>query len=240
VLPFERLRAQNHTLLDAASNPLINGYAARATWEFDQPSGSKQIGGSIRSFKAFWRVPDPPATESGQTIYLFIGMETGISIGNKVILQPVLQWGANDIKNWSVSTFCVFGTPKDLKLAAVTKAIPVAAGDQLAASIVLQEKVGGAFGYLAEFSGISGSSLYVNLPQELIQVGVALEVYNVMKLSDLPNSDRTVFDMIQIVSDSDAELSPIWELTNSELKYDIRAAAVVHAGIQDEIDIYYR
>jgi hypothetical protein len=217
----------------------MNGYAARATWEPDQSPGSMEIGRSVKSFKASWRVPAPPSTDSGQTIYLFIGMETGSAVGDKVILQPVLQWGVHNLNHWGVATYCVSGSPGNLKFAATTKAMRVAPGDNLTASIVLQQKVGGTYGYLSEFVGIPESSLYINLPQELVQVGVALEVYRVMKLSDLPNSDVTRFSVVEIEFDNDAKGNPNWELANPELKYKIRAAPVMHGGVHNEIDIYY-
>lgn len=238
VLPIDRLLTRTETSSNSTAFPVINGYAARATWQCDQPLGSTKIGRSIRSFKASWRVPDPPTTELRQILYLFMGMETGTSVGNKVILQPVLQWGANELKYWSVAIYCVSGSPGNLKLAATTGALRVVTGDNLTASIKLQGKVGGAFGYVSEFIGIPGS-LQLSLPRELVQTGVALEAYNVMKLSDLPSSELTAFNALEIILDDDTKASPNWQLTNPELKYNIRASPVVHGGVQDEIDIYY-
>lgn len=230
-MPLEHLLHRAISGRSALKSPLMDGYAARATWAAND-------GNSIRTLKATWRVPAPPMSHSGQTIYLFIGMET--AVGDRTILQPVLQWGVNGLKNWSVASYCVSGSPGNLKFAAATKAIPVSSGQHLTASITLQTNTDGIFGYLSEFEGLAETVLHINLPQELTQVGTALEVYNVMKLSDLPNSDTTRLAPIVIRLFDDARVSPVWEITNSELKYNVRAVAVPHDGVQDEIDIFYR
>jgi hypothetical protein len=51
-----------------------------------------------------WTVPPAPATQSGQTIYLFNGMQDSVPM----ILQPVLQWGALQVgggNSWTVASW---------------------------------------------------------------------------------------------------------------------------------------
>jgi hypothetical protein len=81
---------------------LPNGWQTYAWWD----SG----GASISSFATTWVVPPAPSTNSGQTIFLFNGIQnTGANFG---ILQPVLQWGISAagggsywaIANWYVTS----------------------------------------------------------------------------------------------------------------------------------------
>src|SRR5215470_726147 len=63
---------------------LGSGWIAYAYW-------NNGTGNSLTSFRTIWKVPPPPKTDSGQTIFLFNGIENyGANYG---ILQPVLQWG---------------------------------------------------------------------------------------------------------------------------------------------------
>lgn len=197
-------------------------------------------GNTLRSYKANWHVPDPPTTDTGQTIYLFIGAESTAGVGDQTILQPVLQWGVDGLKRWAVASYCVSGSPGNLKFAAKTKAVPVSEGERLTASIILESSADGVFNYLSEFEGIAETKLYMGLPQAFPQIGVALEAYDVMKLSDLPSSDMTRFGELRISLGGNLKPEPDWQIANPELQYGIRAVPVTHDGIQNEIDVLYR
>jgi hypothetical protein len=174
-MPLKRHLHNVSLRVGSKGQPIIDGYAAAAIWT--APAGS-----SISALKATWQVPDPPAADSGQIIYLFIGMETAGPVGDRTILQPVLQWGANDRKQWSVASYCVSGSPGNLKFAATSKAVLVSPGERLSASITLKKTPEGA-SYLSQFERIPETVLYVRLPQALSQAGIALEAQNVMQLS---------------------------------------------------------
>jgi hypothetical protein len=226
----------------SAKAALLDGYLAVAKWSPDQQDSSS-AGKSIESFSATWRVPDPPKTDTSRGVLLFIGMQAAESNPVKSILQPVLQWEADsEGKNheWSVASYFVYGTRPVGKFLAMTKPIRVAPGDVLRAVISLQAKGNGMFAYGCEFTGISGSELYIQSPNELVQVGVALEVSEVMQLTDLPSSDVTRFERVEISLNDDTKASPIWDITNLALAYDVRAVSVAHNGRQDEVDIFYR
>lgn len=74
---------------------LGTGWIVYASW-------TNNTGRTITSFKTTWVVPPPPATQSGQTIFLFNGIQN-----STMIYQPVLQWGpsaAGGGNNWAVAS----------------------------------------------------------------------------------------------------------------------------------------
>jgi hypothetical protein len=155
-----------------------------------------------------------------------MGMETDFCNDVKAILQPVLRWGARGDDTglgWSVASYYVSGRPGHLQIGARTKAINVSSGDTLDAVITLESRNRGTFGYLCEFSGIAGSGLFIETPQEFVQTGVALEVDHVMRLSDLPMSEVTRFDAITVLLDDGTKAYPVWQITNPALEYNVRA-----------------
>jgi hypothetical protein len=221
---------------------LIDGYAALARWNFERARALENIDASVQAFKVAWHVPTAPKTDSGQTIYLHMGMETSQCGEVQSILQPVLKWGPvpDGRKSWSIASYYVSGKPGDLRFAAMTEAVPVSPGDKLEAAIRLVGKGRGTFMYVSEFAGALGTRLYIASPNELVQIGVALEVSHVAQLSDLPDSDLTCFSGIEVALDKNATPDIAWEITNSALKYNVRAASIVHSGVQDEVQIFYR
>ncbi len=76
---------------------------------------------SVVGFTTQWTVPVPPPTNHGQLLYLFNGLQDGLT-GTSHILQPVLQYGSNGafggnywvIDNWYASCGtcpAMYGTP---------------------------------------------------------------------------------------------------------------------------------
>ncbi len=74
-------RFSDNTLPAAAS-----GWIAYAYWSNTNTSKP------ITSFTTNWIVPSVPKTQSSQTIFLFNGMQDGVT-STSYIIQPVLQWG---------------------------------------------------------------------------------------------------------------------------------------------------
>jgi hypothetical protein len=223
-----------------SKSPLLEGYLTRATWSLDSTLQSE--GRSIKGLTTILVTPPPPATQSGQTVFLFPAFETSASAATKSILQPVLQW-VPDIEGfpgWAVACYYVSGSSQNLQVRVRTKPVPVQEGDALPIEIRLIIKEKGVFGYYAEFSEIGGCGIYVETRDEFVQVGVALEVYGLMKLSDLPNVDYTRFPVLNIVLDNDKRVSPHWDIVNSVPQYKIKSVPIAHDGIEDEVDIFYR
>ena len=61
-----------------------SGWIVDAFWQ-------NTTGNPVTSFKTTWRVPPAPTSDSGQTIFLFNGIDPANP--SQAILQPVLQWG---------------------------------------------------------------------------------------------------------------------------------------------------
>ena len=102
--------------------PHGRGWIAYAHWtnEGNQP---------ITSFRSTWTVPEEPATRSGQTVFLFIGMQDSIPM----TLVPALQWGpsaAGGGEYWSIASWYVGGTTGAVFYGDLAR---VAAGDELTA-----------------------------------------------------------------------------------------------------------
>jgi hypothetical protein len=62
---------------------LGSGWITYASW-------TNNTGAPISLFSTSWIVPPAPATQSGQTIFLFSGIQN-----SGFIYQPVLQWGSS-------------------------------------------------------------------------------------------------------------------------------------------------
>jgi hypothetical protein len=80
---------------------LGSGWISYGYWNND-------TGSSLTSFRATWTVPPAPSTDSGQTIFLFNGIQNYGS--NYGILQPVLQWGPSAAAGgsyWSIASWYV-------------------------------------------------------------------------------------------------------------------------------------
>jgi hypothetical protein len=217
----------------------MNGYLALARWDFQAATMNKAK--FIRSYTATWRVPLAPSTESDQTVYLFMGMETADS---KSILQPVLQWGkevgGGGGTVWSVACYFVDGRSENLKMGTRTKSVRVSSGDVLDATIELVSREKDLFGYSCGFKGINGCGIYVESPLQFVQTGIALEVASVGKSSDLPMSKVTHFEDLEILLDDGTRADPSWQIRNCAIEYGVRAIPIAHDGVQSEIDIYYR
>lgn len=149
-------------------------------------------GTPISFFKTLWTVPPPPATQSGQTIFLFNGL-TGMSD----ILQPVLQWGPSSAGGgnyWSVGSWFVdpSGHAFHSTLANVNP------GQTLVGVMALTSQAGNLLSYSCEFQGINGTRLTVQNIAELKQATETLECYGITRCSDYPATKLTVMAAISL------------------------------------------
>jgi hypothetical protein len=154
---------------------LASGWIADAFW-------NNGTGSSITSFTTTWAVPQPPATSSGQLIYLFNGIQ---NYGNNYgILQPVLQWGASPAGGgpyWAVSNWYVTSGGQ----AFFTPLVEVSPGDVLTGVMTLTGQSAGGFDYDSQFVGI-GTTLSIQNIAELLWSNETLEAYGITQCSDYP------------------------------------------------------
>ncbi|KAF9266531.1 hypothetical protein L218DRAFT_996706 [Marasmius fiardii PR-910] len=128
----------------------------------------------INQFWSSWVVPPNPATNRGQTVFLFNGLEP--DPGN-AILQPVLQWGPSAAGGgafWQVATWYVSDTTTFF-----TSLVNVNVGQNLQGILEITAQNGdGTFNYLSGFANI-GSGVALSNSPELTWAFETLEAYGI-------------------------------------------------------------
>ncbi len=184
----------------------VNGWAAYTYWSNTKTTSP------ITSFTTNWVVPAVPASSSGQTIFLFNGMQDGTT-ASSYIIQPVLQWGGSAagggnywaVTNWYVSSSqAFFGT-----------LVKVSAGTSLQGVMTETGTTGKNYNYTSAFTGYStASSIKVSNVPEAFWAAETLEVYSVSKATQYPNQTSMPFSSIQILQGT----------TNAAIKWTAVAA----------------
>lgn len=191
----------------------------------------------ISYFSATWEVPPPPATDNGQLIYLFNGIEDS---SFKVILQPVLQWGyspAGGGSFWSIANWFVGSAESGIALH--SPLVQVNSGDILQGEMTLVGRSGSQFSYLSAFAGISDCNLQIRNIDELRWANIALECYGLKQFSDYPNADFTSFDNIEVlVSNTQAPLA--WEPHNNVTDNGQHCSIISDASPGGTVRLFYR
>lgn len=191
-------------------------------------------GTPISSFTTTWTVPRAPRTDSGQTLFLFNGIEPG---DFSHILQPVLQWGpsgAGGGSYWSVASWYVGGGN-----AFHTNLVRVAEGDVLIGVMSLIGQRGAAFDYASEFSGIAGTTLNVTNNPELRWASETLEAYNVSACSDYPATDATPMTRINIRTGASTPHLR-WSVHNAVTDCGQKTVVAVDGAVDGEVELDYR
>jgi hypothetical protein len=190
--------------------------------------------GHLTLFKTTWKVPPAPSTQSGQTIFLFNGIQNSTRI-----YQPVLQWGpsaAGGGNYWTVASWYVDGSTGPLFH---TTPVTVSVGDMLTGVMVLTGISGTKCGYNCYFQGIANTSLPVQNIEELTWANETLEAYNIQKCSDYPATLKTSMKDIELVVDG---LHPIlnWSPQNRVTDCGQHCVVVSNANPGGQVDLYYR
>jgi hypothetical protein len=206
-----------------------SGWIADAFW-------LNGTGNPVTSFKTTWRVPPAPATSSGQTIFLFNGIDPDNP--SQAILQPVLQWGPSNAGGgafWSVASWYVLGNGQ----AFFTTPVQVNQGDTLVGTMTLTGQGNGLFSYQSEFQGIPGTQLPVQNVAQLVWCNETLEAYNITACSDYPAADLTAMRAINLQT---GNTTPAVHWTPQDRVTDCGQHALVpiDSGQGGEVDLYYR
>lgn len=174
----------------APANPAdqSGGWAAWTSW-------TNPTGNAISSFRTTWTVPPPPASQSGQLIYLFNGLQDP---AGAEILQPVLQWGesgAGGGNSWFVASWHVDSKGH----AFCTPAIPVEPGTQVTGVIsLIATFADGTHNYSCAFDGIDDTTLIAQGLGDLPVAEETLEAYGVTAQDQYPAAasiDMTAIDI---------------------------------------------
>ncbi len=208
--------------------PLLgSGWITYASW-------ANTTGKPISSFSTSWLVPPAPATQSRQTIFIFIGLADS---AQDDIVQPVLQWGAGAPGGgnyWAVSNWYVDANGQ----AYYSSLVPVQEGDALVGRIVLTDQSGGSFSYQSEFVGVAGTALPVLNLAELIIASETLEAYQISTCSDYPNSPSISMTSIELRTNGSA--APlVWAATNKVVDCGQNTTIVSNANPGGQVDIAY-
>jgi len=144
---------------------------------------------SYGMINAFWNVPPAPATNDGQTVFLFNGMEDLNDVVS--IIQPVLGWNSDYASAWGIASWncCVNGnvyeaTPKpvnsgDLILGTISSTCSAGTESCSTWDILTRDLTSG------EFSELVNTSNYGQIFNWAF--GGVLEVYNIVQCGDYPN-----------------------------------------------------
>ncbi|KAJ7779777.1 hypothetical protein B0H16DRAFT_725521 [Mycena metata] len=189
------------TKVKSAVSPLETGWVTFASWLNTDSS-------PISSFTTSWTVPPVPATDNGQTIFLFNSIEPN---AGDAIIQPVLQFGgsaAGGGSYWAVATWYL-----DSANTFFTTPVQTSAGATLNGVITLTGSSGSSYNYLSQFSNIPGTALDIIGSTELTWATETLEAYGVTEISDYP-AGSTVFTGINLQLASGAVPSVSWATTD--------------------------
>jgi len=205
---------------------LGSGWITYAGW-------TNNSGHPLTSFKTTWLVPPAPATQSGQTIFLFNGIQN-----STMIYQPVLQWGpsaAGGGNSWTVASWYVDGQGGP---AFHTSLVNVSPGQTLVGVMTLSGSSGNQFSYNCEFQGISGTSLPVANVQELTWCIETLECYGLQKCSDYPDCEFTGMRDVAI-SCGTVTPSISWSPQNAVTDCGQHCIVVSNSATAGEVDLFY-
>lgn len=209
--------------------PITNQWIIYSGWTNDTSS-------PITFFSTDWVVPPPPATNNGQLIYLFNGIENS---GFNVILQPVLQWGVSPAGGgnyWAIANWYV-GSPQS-GLACHSSLVPVNTGDTLRGIMTLTGQSGSRFDYNSSFEGYN-TDLPVTAIEELVWANETLECYGFKQFSDYPNINGTAMTAIELKT-GDTEAVPDWQAFNNVTDNGQNCQIISNSSPNGEVDLNYK
>ena len=153
--PLQPLNIRLPELAEGVVPAFGTGWIVYAGW-------TNTTGHPITSFSTTWTVPPAPSTSSGQTIFLFNGIQN-----STMIYQPVLQWGSSAAGGgayWSVACWYADGQGGT---AFHTNLVRVNSGDVLVGVMTQTGVSGSNHNYSADFQGIANTTLTITNVQEL-------------------------------------------------------------------------
>jgi len=178
-----------------------DGWVAYAVWQ--APS-------TITSYIGQWTVPQNPAKEEVQTLFLFTGLQNAYmdpktnELQGVSIIQPVLQWGESEAgggEYWTVASWFVGSNAVYSTLAKVS------AGDTILGKMVFNKNTTWSIIAIDQTSPAQ-SGLNVKTGTMEPYAFVSLEVYGVQDCGDYPNG-ATTFSKLALL-DGSKNLKPQW------------------------------
>lgn len=209
-----------------------SGWIAYAYWS--NPNTTKPI----TNFTTNWVVPSAPSTKSTQTIFLFNGMQDGLT-STSYIIQPVLQWGpsaAGGGKYWAITNWYVSSSQ-----AFFGSLVTVSTGTSLQGVMKETAVSGSNYSYNSSFTGYpAASALQVNNVPQAFWAAETLESYGVTRPSTMypPNTDVALTAIQILQGTTNASLS--WSTAQATPGSAQKAVVVSNSSPGGEVDIYFR
>ena len=204
---------------------LGSGWICYASWT--------ESASPVSLFTTSWVVPPGPTTQSGQTIFLFNGIQN-----DTMILQPVLQWGpsaAGGGNYWSVACWYADGQNGH---SFYTSPVRVNVGQVITGVMTETGSSAQGYSYNCVFTGIANTSLAITNVHQLTWCVETLECYGMQKCSDYPATNVTNMSGIQIQAGG-RTVTPSWAASNSVTDCGQHAVVVSNASPGGEVDLYY-
>jgi hypothetical protein len=210
--------------------PYDSGWIAFGYWS--RPSGD-----SITVDSTTWVVPSAPASQDGQTVFLWNGIE-----GSIYLLQPVLQWGqsaAGGGNTWNAGCWFVH-----IHVQGVSSSLaPVSSGDTLVGEMIMypDHPDGGPVEYSCRLyrRGVVLTSMTVVGSDELYVGLEVLEAQHINSCGDYPPMDHTAFSAITIRATSGRTPATSWTPDTHATDCGQYAAVVSNANPGGEVDVHY-
>jgi hypothetical protein len=190
---------------------------------------------AITYFATQWSVPPAPSTSSGQTIFLFNGIQNAGA--NSGILQPVLQWGKSSAGGgayWSVASWYVTASGQAFN----TNLVPVNTGDELLGIMTETGSSSGNYNYNSTFQGIPNTTLPIKNIALLYWANETLECYGLTKCSDFPATTETAMGAIEIRIGS-THPALMWSVGDLHKNCGQHTVIASDANPNGEVDLYY-
>ena len=210
--------------------PAASGWIAYSYWS--------NTGTAVTNFTTNWVVPSVPSNKGSQTIFLFNGMQDGLT-STSYIIQPVLQWGpsaAGGGKYWAITNWYVSGSS-----AYYGSLVSVSAGASLTGVMKETAVSGSSYSYNSSFTGYSSASaLQVNNVPQAYWCAETLESYGVTTPSTMypPNTDVAMKSIQILKGTTNASIS--WSTAQAVSGSAQKAVVVSNASPGGEVDIYFR
>jgi hypothetical protein len=219
------LMPENVGLHPSVVPALGSGWIVYASWT--------ENAAPVSRFTTTWVVPPVPATQSGQTVFLFNGIQN-----STMIYQPVLQWGpsaAGGGNYWAVASWYADGQGGKSFYSSLVRVNP---GQVLVGVMTETGQAAAGFSYNCQFTGIANTSLPIQNVQQLYWCIETLECYGLQKCSDYPQTCSTAMKSIEIEAGGKV-VTPAWASTNSVTDCGQHAVVVSNASPGGEVDLFY-
>jgi hypothetical protein len=201
--------------------------------EWTRPAGT-----IIQRIYTQWVVPDAPTDYSGQTIYLFNGLENE---AKTEIVQPVLQYGSSNAgrgKGWFIANWWVM--PSGHAIISKPGARPVSSGVTITGVVTLLSQPNGKFTYVSQFVGYPELDVTASETDELCVACQTLEAYHIGGDQDFPASPSTSMTSVAIDLAEEAANDLEWKVSNPWLSTGQWSNVSNPSNPGGEVDIFYR